>query len=153
MLDDRHHCRPDHLSELPSQLATVDARDCKSYTNTSRIRHNLQNECDHGTGCIHLLHLFSPCYSHIQLSKTHSMVVLKSKQWLTSAARVQPMTPFLPQSVEGGKEYLKGRLESAEWLNAAVQLMWRRYPTLVGEWLRKDIVDEILEVRFPVVFR
>jgi hypothetical protein len=50
----------------------------------------------------------------------------------------------------GGSESMKGRLESAEWLNAAVQLVWRRYPLLVAEWLRKDIVDEILEVRMYV---
>ena len=46
----------------------------------------------------------------------------------------------------GGMDSMKGRLESAEWLNAAVQLVWRRYPLLVAEWLRKDVVDEILEV-------
>lgn len=43
------------------------------------------------------------------------------------------------------KEDIRGKLESAEWLNAAVQLVWRRYPLLVAEFLRKDIVDEILE--------
>jgi hypothetical protein len=44
------------------------------------------------------------------------------------------------------KDDVRGKLESAEWLNAAVQLVWRRYPVLVAEFLRKDIVDEILEV-------
>jgi hypothetical protein len=52
----------------------------------------------------------------------------------------------LVQADISNMESMKGRLESAEWLNAAVQLVWRRYPLLVAEWLRKDIVDEILEV-------